>query len=49
VLDIIPKDEAATRLRLPHVTLQKHRKLGKGPPYVKIGRKFHYRLESLKA
>jgi hypothetical protein len=49
VLDIIPEDETATQLHMAHETLRKHRKLGIGPPYVKIGRKFYYRPESLRA
>lgn len=41
--DLLNTLEAAKALRLGTATLTRWRKLGKGPPYLEIGRKVFYR------
>lgn len=44
---LLTEDEAATRTRFSKSALQKWRVLGKGPDYIKLGRKVYYRPTDL--
>lgn len=40
--EIIPEDQAAREVHRSPTTLRRWRQLGCGPPFIQIGREFHY-------
>lgn len=46
-MNLISETEARDRLHLPQHTLQRLRRLGQGPAWVRLGRKVYYREEAL--
>ena len=46
VIFLTPR-ELASRWRMSHKTLEKWRYVKKGPPYVKVGKRVRYHLETI--
>ena len=46
VIFLTPR-ELASRWRMSHKTLEKWRYVKKGPPYVKVGKRIRYHLETI--
>jgi predicted site-specific integrase-resolvase len=47
--DFLTQDEAAAELKICERTLDRWRRLGEGPPIIKLGRRILYRRSSLQA